>query len=345
MTTILARRMWHAYGQLEATGIDVWQASRMNLNFAALIPVRPRLECDGLCDEPAGCNSCRIVWDALEIDRPASPDAAACLWEFLSHRSSTAEQILAFVRRWGTPEWGDDADTGGAGPGSLRLGDLRYDMIAVELLLQTLVATENDKLVDLDSLQGLWEAAGGYADYSSDEYQEYQAAVSALRAPLLAGVIDSEAWDDALRLAGSRTWHRYREQERRRGAGIEYQRHLVTWFLLSWSNAAYDQPTWDAGRRVVTAEVIGFKDLLGAQLRGIFSAPVIDVYVCSICGRPFLFEDRDSTRRPRRGSRRFCGPDCQEVARRASNRASWQRNKDRWRKRAPAHSTEGEAPR
>lgn len=116
---------------------------------------------------------------------------------------------------------------------------------------------------------------------------------------------------------------------RARGHGLQIQRDAIVLALSGFPHPRWFQAAWDDSGRRVTLESLGWDQIASAHLMDLFGSTEPGLYLCSTCGKPFPLPA--GRRRPREGAARFCSDDCRRDARRAANRASWHRHKDRWR--------------
>jgi hypothetical protein len=182
----------------------------------------------------------------------------------------------------------------------------------------------------------LWELRGG----DRREYYSYELEMAAR--PI--------SRDDIQMLEFKRQQD-YFETERRAGRGVALQRELIVNLLgeivMPPSDRSSDEGpsvpllfgySWDDRGRRVEARASGVREVVASHLLSIFAAAQPDIFVCSVCGTPFSTESAQAQRRPRAGVKRLCSEACRLVAKRESNRASWNKNKDRWRPSPPSTS-------
>jgi len=87
------------------------------------------------------------------------------------------------------------------------------------------------------------------------------------------------------------------------GRGLVLQRELV---VRELAPPRIDREFfWDEKGKRAHDLAEGVHQIVGAHLGRMFLAPQLDIYVCSMCGRPFPFDDQPGVRRPKRGARRF----------------------------------------
>ncbi len=186
--------------------------------------------------------------------------------------------------------------------------------------------TEQEELVP----EGLlWELRGG----DRREYYSWKAEMAARPIP------PSEVFN--VELARQRD---YFDAERRAGRGVALQRELIVNLLGEIamppehrSSDAYAAVpllfgfSWDDRGRRIEARATGVREIVASHLLSIFGSSQPDVFICSVCGTPFSTASAQTRRRPRAGVKRLCSDACRLAAKQESNRASWNKNKDRWR--------------
>ena len=251
MATFLAEQTWRVQAQLEAAGIDVWQASWMNLKFTALVPTNPRIEC--CCTYE--CEGCAIAWDHLVPTDWTTLELARCVWEFVRLEDAPNGEIGKFVDRWGLPDWGYDQAAGHMGAAWKYLDDVRDDAGQVAQFLEALVASEERRLLGLDSLERFWIAVnstlidGTFDD--EEEAREQKAASDRLFATLREP--EHAPWEQLYRQVETtrhEIWLRWRERERGTDKALAYQRRLVTNFLLIWAGEGTWLPCWEGATEI-----------------------------------------------------------------------------------------------
>lgn len=338
----------------------------MDLRFVALRPVNlqfgphPDAElADGY--QPGSLppdDELAFNWDRLEREQwPIGAALSECLWEYLELADGKPEDFHAFVAKWGVPYYGDVEDASPLDPSFTRVHTMRFYARDADRVLSLLIANEEERLVDLDTLLSFGivttaeEQVGferfltanavdptrtGLGQFTTDGFPHAEAFLG----------VDTQqarelAYERNLGRAGSPLpkryhygvaqsfhWYGHRLRERREGLALAFQRYVTGRELESWGgetqwSLSYD----DEGRRRVIGVVTGAWDLVGAQLRELFEAEILDVYQCSVCGTKYPFVPTDYERRPRRDRRRFCSGECRAAALRERKRAYWHRRK------------------
>ena len=262
-----------------------------------------------------------FFWDSLTLHEVTPDSTRRCLWDLIDLVSvpeeSLAEECVRFVERWGTLDFGEDA------PYMVDLdqpqhGDpLEFLWLAQRSrsLLVTLAATEVGELVDERLLLDLKD--GDAAE---------------LEAPSLIETLISGSLEDYMALKLERQRARWRDQ-RAAGQGLDLQRSLVSTLVTQdyLFNPEQFEAEWSSNGRRVQRVSRGVREIIGAHVSAVFMSPQVDIFTCSVCGKPFEFVEYLGKRRPRRGTQRFCSKPCRSVARRASNRKAWHQNKAKWR--------------
>lgn len=114
-------------------------------------------------------------------------------------------------------------------------------------------------------------------------------------------------------------------------AGQSLQRAVITGALNRRQPVLAVVAEWNEAGRRTSLVAMGWRGIASAQLLTLFAASET-LYICSQCGKPFQVDE--SERKPREGFGRYCSTECKRLAKLASNRASWHRNKDKWKKSA-----------
>ena len=279
-----------------------------------------------------------LVWDRIDLMPQDPRDTLSCFWEFLDlagvSDEAFPEAVVRFVKKWGLLDFGEDADYMDTEHEAWR--DLRYwhdQVTEARSIVLAMVATAGGELVEegvLRDICGLGESL-----------QESTLDIKTWLRPDRSYVAMWPAW----RQAQEDDWRARIQAERRAGRGLELQRLVVTNRLAEWVNVADFIPVWDEVERRVETVSRGVHDIWGGHLLGLFASSPLDVFLCSVCGRPYPLDDSTTQRRPRTGSRRFCSDECRAQAKRTANLASWHRNKARWtRRRADENATETQNP-
>ena len=257
-----------------------------------------------------------MVWDGIEFEESSAASTAKCIWDFISLLNRPPTEIHDFVGKWGLYDFGEDMKWGTVDQtASVTLTNLVGHVREVDAILRILAATEAEELVPLDLLS---------------ELHAYDTTESDFRTELDAGRV---AWG-----LGSREWQRFRHDrmldrwtfERQRGHGLALQRSMIEHALYYWSSEVSSYLIWDENGRRQETSAYGVMQIIAAQLTNIFMSTTLDVFVCSVCARPFSFETTEALRRPKTGAQRFCTHACRAEAKRQANLASWHKNKARW---------------
>lgn len=285
-----------------------------------------------------------LVWDRLELRPRTASTTRRCLWDFVALAGAEDDAIVRFVSRWGVLDWGEgrgilDADAEGY------RALVEWDAAAetVSTWLRAFVLTEASGVLSADDLWPLVENLMLEMDQKGilgipPEWQ-WLAGLDRDDPARSALPTDSSEWvgraDDILRAyreAQRHHWAARWQAERQAGTWLAAQRWIVSQVLSFWIEPykTMIRTGWDDTGRRIEYTAYGVREIVGAHMASVFSAPMPDVYLCSVCARPFELSG-NGARRPRDGARRFCGDACRLAARRESNRAAWHRNKDRWR--------------
>jgi len=272
-----------------------------------------------------------LVWQRVLAEDVDAEETLPCLWEFVRLPEDARHGVPRFVQKWGLLEWGSGSE--------FETHEREQSFAAwieaaeeVERLLKAFVMTEQGELVP-DSL--LWDLRAG----DLREYYSYDTEYDAR--PM------SQEEIHGLSLTRQ---HDYYETERRAGRGVALQRGLIVNLLGEVAMPPDARPpaddriadegpevpllfgySWDERGRRVEARASGVREIVASHLLSIFAAAQPDVFVCSVCGTPYSMESARAQRRPRAGVKRLCSEGCRLEAKRESNRASWDKNKDRWR--------------
>ncbi|MSQ17738.1 MAG: hypothetical protein EXR54_09315 [Dehalococcoidia bacterium] len=242
------------------------------------------------------------------------------------------EAVVRFIKKWGLLDFGEDAEyMQTEGEASCDLQYWRYEVTEAHKLVLAMVATAGGELVEEGALKDI----RGSHESLQDSTLDLNTFLPTNR---------TFSWEDWLQ-AKEDDWLARIQTERRADRGLELQRLLVTNRLAEWVNIASLIPVWNEDERRVETVARGVGEIVGAHLLGLFVSSPLDVFSCSVCGRPFPLNDSTTQRRPRTGSQRFCSDDCRAQAKRASNLASWHRNRARWtRHRADENAPETQNP-
>jgi hypothetical protein len=266
-----------------------------------------------------------VLWTNV-VARDADPDGTLqCLWDFVRLAEHTVQQLPDFVLRWGLLEWGPGSELSER-ESEQCISDWSEAAEETECLLRAFAMTEQGQLVP-ESV--LWKLREG----DRREHFPYGPEVAARRL---------SQWER--HVIRNERQREYFESERRAGRGVALQRELIVNILgqvamPSDRRASEGDPdvplslglSWDDRGRRVEARASGVREIVASHLLSIFGSSQPDVFICSVCGTPFSTTSAQTQRRPRAGVKRLCSEACRLEAKRESNRASWNKNKDRWR--------------
>jgi hypothetical protein len=278
-----------------------------------------------------------LEWERLELE-PLQPSATrACLWEFVELENKGPADVPAFVERWGVLDWGEDAVyLVTEAKGGRSIWDWYHHAATTSTWLRLLALAQADEPADADTLWPLADDVSIDLGHMASELVPIEVKwLTTLGEPF--SVEDftgsAERYNQRRQDAWTTRW-----QEQLAGGGWRaLQRWLIAKHLAGRIEAHYFtlSPRWDDQGRHIMYTAYGVLEIVGAHMAAIFSAPTPEVYLCSVCERPYEWIVSGG-RRPREGARRFCSSDCRETARRETNRAAWHRHKRRWR---PSTST------
>jgi len=294
---------------LERSGLSPDEPRRISpLQHTLLMPEDLSIETDDEEDP-------YFAWSRVN-EYPLSPnDTVQCVWDFLNLADSDMVSMERFLRKWGLPyipegetyseDWED------------WLTAAREARSAILLI----AATEAEELVDDDVLMDL----DSWDDFDTGAMEDW----------LKKRQVDSFVEFHQLTIEKSREhW----DIERRSGRGLELQRKVISAFvngaedIWPWVGQLNFTLAWDDAGRRINSGAFGVQAIVGSYIVAVLSAPEIDVFSCSVCGNPFPYVEAGGVRRPATGKRRLCGAECRKMARQIDNRASWHRNKSRWRR-------------
>jgi hypothetical protein len=261
-----------------------------------------------------------LVWDSLAEVEKKPEEIKRCLWDFRLILDADAEGILRFVSEWGLFDWGM---AGGRVKGWMfsNTDDWLIAALRADLLLRLIVATESEELASDDLMSKL-------ALLEGESLCELFEIVVRYDLDARDQASDREPREVRASRLGLERWR----QEQRRGSGLDVQRGIASLMAKSWMDPLIWTPEWRTTGRHLKTVAYGVRDIVAAQLLAIFSARELDVLVCSVCGQLYDFSLAGKQRRPRRGVRSLCSPECAIDAKRADNRVGWHRNKDKWSK-------------
>ena len=262
-----------------------------------------------------------LAWDGWEL-KEAGP-ASDFLWEFVSMAGAQATDWLSFVQRWGLLGAEDEEDLGPEEPDWRSLDEFDEASESIVAFLVLLVATNEGELLPEEVLEGF----AGVDDIL--DVEERQDRLKA-HGELLADQSSTSAQDQTSAIRNEVRTNRWRRM-RRNGRGLDLQRDLITRILNQILESRPASYFWDGEGRRLERMAVGVIEIAWSQLASRFTSTSVDIYGCSVCGRPFPFDPESSERRPRSGARALCGDECRQQAKRESNRQSWQKNKSKWR--------------
>ena len=279
-----------------------------------------------------------LAWDALEMEEVDHAKTWDALPELLRLVHATPREIEAYIHRWGmlAGDWDTYSYGDRFGPEQAAMTVNAWRELAdfTNRLMALLALTAQGELVDESALDYLqrWEPEPHVPEFELPEnhrdsdfdystfFQErgFQSYTDYLFA--------------ASDIAQERRWRNLLD-ERATGHGVEQQRRLLAQILTGLLGVRDTRFEWDERGRHMIMEAIGLDEIVFSHVATIFLSPEIDVLVCSVCGTAFLFDESTHERRPRFGVRTFCSDACRREGKRESNRLSWRRNSDRWRRR------------
>jgi hypothetical protein len=260
-------------------------------------------------------NDC-LFWEGHDLEEIDPAATFECLWEFIEMADASPEEGLAFIEKWGLI---DPSSPDGGWSGSAPW-DEAY--MARQFLI-CLAITEAEELVPEELLWWLGNGEGR-AEWAADSDEVRRRLTVGGIPPDEVRVIRDLDIRDEVRLA---RWRKIR----RSGEGLPLQRRLLANILDSQIEFRPTVSVWDERGRRVERVATGVKEIAWSHLYSLFTSARLDIYVCSLCGRPYEFDEAAAQRRPRRGAASYCGDKCRQEARRRSNRDSWKRNSQRWR--------------
>lgn len=229
---------------------------------------------------------------------------------------------IPFIEKWGIAISRDeDYATVSSNGAHLDVSDWLEDAQHYHDILTTLAATEAGELVPEGLLWRLGSLLKWKPEWGSTIRDDYYKSRFTPGRPVSISQLDRDVNERILA-----HWRSLRAH----GRGLEIQRAAVVEWLAE-SGLSWLIPSWDETGRRITVESYGWSNIAHSHLLELFGSAEPDVYLCSICGKPYPLPP--GRRRPREGSKHFCSPDCRRESRLISQRASWHRNKDRWRGR------------
>ncbi len=257
-----------------------------------------------------------MVWDGIEFEESSAASTAKCIWDFVALLDQPLTAIHDFVGKWGLYDFGEDMDWMTVDQTAEKgLVEWVEQIREVDAILRILAATETEELVPLDLLSDLHAYDTTEPDFKNE---------------LIGGRIPTGLGSQELqRFLRDRMLDRW-TFERHRGYGLALQRSMIEHALNYWSSEVSSYPIWDENGRRLETSAYGVMQIIAAQLTNIFMSTTLDVFICSVCARPFSFEATGALRRPKTGAQRFCTHACRVEAKRQANLASWHKNKARW---------------
>lgn len=299
--------------QLEIAGIDLSSFEAYKARTMLLMPIGLRTV--GTDEEGHLVSGDDLLaWDRIELREVKGPDSPRCLWDFINLTGAPAEALLRFVQTWGLLDFGDDAaymlDI--EKEGWSELSEWRRLANEIRAMLFCIVKTGEGELVGEDILETLREG---------DPYDPGPPPPRLLKRGI--SLHTFSAW-------GRDRKKEHWQAERRAGRGLDLQRTIAMNLLLGWINPLDIVPTWDESGLHVVTEARGAKEIIGTELLAIFTTPQFDVFICSICQRPYPLSIAEGSRRPRLGTRRLCSESCRRAAKRIDDLKSWHSNKHKW---------------
>jgi len=296
--------------RLELAGLDPYTAAPP-VRFSRVVPVDLELYPKSTPDDLGRAEG--FQWSRLRILPVDQASARRCLFALARIPRGDKAAVMRFVKEWGAlraQAFFNEAQEEFFANGAATFWEYFETAAQVGALLSVMAATEAGEAAPLASLEVLGWFHLPFLRDVRDEPEGLQALKDHRSAVLrsVLGVGDNEPSVAALQL----------------------QRDVVTSALPHVAGYAETRPVWDSSGRRMVRDAIGAGELMGAQLQAIFTAPLFQMAVCSVCGQVFDTSDRD--RSPRSNVRRFCSDGCRSTGRRATLRASWHRNKGKYRK-------------
>jgi hypothetical protein len=255
-----------------------------------------------------------LYWEGYDEAPISIAESKACLWEYLEKVDAGPLEALDFFRKWGVIEYVGKPDE----PNYWPVAFFREGARLARSFVVTLVATDAGETVPFEILEPLEENEVDQHDMVFIVEMEKR------------GFTRQDAAKDVVaerRRKRIQDW----SEERRQGRGLELQRDVLVKLLDDFYSPSTGWATWDERGRWIYRRDIAVKNIVWSDLYSLFLAPRLDVYTCGMCGRPFEYHEDIGPRRPRSGVRPLCSDECRKVAKKESNRLSWQRNKSRWR--------------
>ncbi len=308
---------------LEVAGLnpDVFDESMRHVLF---LPVKPRLVSLDIDLEKQQVSFKEgaedVTWEALRAV-PVSPQRSLhLLWSLIRLVDASPEEVLAFAELWGVLDRPPPPDRGYLPDNFFGIKDLKA------------LARRCNSLLLLSAKM----AKGEIAEASLlGEFLEDEEATDLEQLSLPYGrtmrAEESNAYD---RRARMRRW----QEEIAAGRGLALQRRLLA-LKLGFDEPGQSVLVWDDKGRRFERRAEGAREIALTHIRAILAAPEEDVFICSICKWPYLYNPEVSQRRPRSGKQSFCSEECRAAAKREARRESWHRNQARWR---PSSSRKGE---
>lgn len=308
---------------LEVAGLnpDVFDDSVRHVLF---LPVKPRLVSLDIDFERQRVSFTEgaedITWDELRAAPISAQRSLDLLWGLIRLVEASPDDVLAFAEQWGVLERPPPPDRTYLPDNFFRVDNLIGLARKCNSLLLLLSKTANGTLAEPSLLN----------EFLEDEERADLAKIS-IPYGRTSSAEERSAYD---RQARRRRW----QEEIAAGRGLALQRRLLA-LKLGFDEPGHSILVWDDKGRRLERRAEGVREIALTQIRAILSAPEEDVYICSICKWPYLYNPEVSQRRPRSGKQSFCGEECRAAAKREARRESWHRNQAKWR---PSSSRKGE---
>jgi hypothetical protein len=320
---------------LEIAGVATdWTAATGRTNFTLYLPENPRLR-DAEGSTPGDSRPWKwidgdafVVWDKATAYSIDAPSARILLFNLVQFAGSAPAEVLQFTAHWGIPfalpQDFRSREKYLNEEGSLLVHEWVDFASDCDDLLRLLAVTAKSELADDELLDAFLpdfsvEPKREIADavFGKITFAEYQAESQEHRLV---------KWREASSPAG-RLELQHRLLESKLNRIIEYQK---------------PQFVWDARGRHFEWEASGIWQIALSQLQEVFAAPGVDIYICSVCDKPYEFIESPENRRPRSGVRTFCSKECRIEGKRESNRRSWRRHGSEWRPSGSRRKSDGQ---